>query len=510
MDRLCWVVVLLSLTLLGCAQAPEKSPFTGFYKGYDSCRQEFAAADARIAGAGVGNAEYFRPPGFPYLRTDRMLASLRGELADRDAIWEWQRRMRELDRELREYELYNLNLNDYDRAVLRDRLADCGRVLADVELKNDRNWERLMRVVQPDDDYSTVARILGLHALTAAARTPRLRAERDAWVEAYRAPLPAQTAATSRIWTARPTEDFLETAASDAVEVNVLGFPGLIGSGWRALAYAHAPRLRIEGTDGHDVPSRLRYGGAVLEADTSLPAVYYHLGYTRFGGQTLIQVSYYVWFAAPDETRTGPVDGFVWRVTFDPSLRPLVYDSAHGSGRDHRWYPVQALDARRSGADVEPQFIAPTMAPESAATLLLASGSHAVRRVVPEAQAQHAAAGEYELLPYEELYSLETATGSRRSVFGPNGVVRGSQGRDPMMGFSSGVADAGALRQIGHMPIANKGKRHWDDPDLLGWAFVDPVWPKRAVPESSGQGQARLPQPDAAAFIVGKPAGSSR
>lgn len=487
---LAMMVMLLALT--ACSQTPNKSPFTGFYRGFDTCRAEVEAADARIAAAHVGNAEYFRPPGFPYLRTDRLLASMRNQLGDQDAVWEWTRRMRELDREIREYELASLDMDDYERAVLRDRLGDCGRVLSDVELKDPRNWERLLRTVEPVDEYSTLARAISFYPLVVPAKQARLKADRAAWNAAYVAALPPlEGGVQARTWSAQAPEELRDGATPMPLAPNELGYPGLVGSGWRVLAQTYAPRLWIEARDDHDVPARLRYREAKLEADPSTPTVYYHFGYTRFGGQILIQVSYYVWFAAPAQAPTVPVDGFVWRVTFDPSLRPLVYDSAHGSGRDHRWYPVQALALQRGGRGGEPQFIAPLPAPDAQAALRLASGSHAIRRVVAGAEAVSAAGGEYELRPYEDLYRLPTVAGHTRSAFAPDGKVRDSRGADPAGGFTSGILDAGALRQIGHLPIAHVGKRHWDDEDLLASVFVAPAWPAPPKPAAVAADAAR-------------------
>lgn len=474
------------LVLTACSHEPQTNPFTGFYKGYATCRTDIEALDARIAKARVGNAEYYRPPGFPYFRTDRVLASLSHELNSQDAIWEWTRRMRELDMEAREYELLGLNLDRDEYAVLHDRMSNCGRVLADVELRDEKNWKQLLKAVRPADDYSNFSRSIGLYSLLAPRKEARIEADLRTWTASYTAALPStgDNGAALKTWKAKSGDKLELTAVPSLIEINVLGYPGLIGSGWRTLAQSYAPILWTETRGDFDGPAALQYAAQAHTPDAapSKPVVYYQLGYTRFGGHTLIQVSYYVYFSTPEGAETAPVDGLVWRVTFDPTLRPLVYESMHGSGRDHRWYPIQPLATKVVAEGEEPQFIAPELAPESNAALRIASTTHAVTRVVTAAQATAESIDEYELRGYEELYTLTTADGKTRSAFDPDGMVWNAKGIDPNGGFSSGIRNAGAIRQAGHFPLAHIGKRHFDDHDILSAAFVAPQWPPAAPP----------------------------
>src|SRR5215216_1184213 len=70
------------------------------------CAQWFAMLDSEIDAAGVRDAQHARMRGFPYLRADRLLASLRGRAAERpDSLAAFAERLRALDYEARRHEI---------------------------------------------------------------------------------------------------------------------------------------------------------------------------------------------------------------------------------------------------------------------------------------------------------------------------------------------------------------------------------------------------------------------
>lgn len=472
-------LALSSLLMLSACSQPEKpSPFTGFYKNYSGCRADYEAMDARVAAAGVSDAAYARVPGFPYLRTDRLMASFRHEVKGLNDVSEWTRRMRELDQEARDFEYINLGMSDLQHATQRDRFLNCGRILAAIELEDPANWARLVEAVPPADAYSGLARALGLYPLLAASMKARVVEVHAAAAHEYAGALDdSAPGATLRVWVARPKEDLsLLPDVQTPSQVNALGFRALMGSQWRALAELHAPQFWIETADESDLPAAPKFGERGLTADASRPLVYYQIGYSRFGGESLVQISYFLWFKANERAANGPIDGLIWRVTLDRQLQPLTFESMQASGLDHRWYPVQPLAARPTDAWwQEPEFIAPERAPARAATLRLHAGSHALRRVVPAEQASASPHNEYELRIYEELYTLPRPEGGTRSLFGSDGLVVEAYGVDPVAGFSSGILKPGAPRQYGHHAIAHVGRRHFDDPYLLESSFLVPA-----------------------------------
>lgn len=489
MRRVLIPLLLVPIVLSGlsaCVQTQKPSPFTGFYKNYWNCRQQYAEMDARVDAAGVRHASFWRVPGFPYLRSDRMLASFRNEVKGLHDVSEWTGRMRQFDQEARDYEYSNLGMTELERVNQRDRFLSCGISLAAIELADPETWARMVESVVPQDAYSTRARALGLYPITSISMRARTQAAQAAAMAGYqKSPTEGlRVGSEMRLWTVKPVENLsLIANAATEVRINDLGFPGLYGSQWRALAERHAPQFWIDTVDANDLPAAPAFEAQGLTANAARNRVNYLITYARFGKDLLVQISYFVWFKSPDGAQTGPVDGLIWRVTLDTQFRPMAYESLHASGNDHRWHPVQPLQARdQNGSEREPQFIAPEFAPAQAATLRLDSGTHALQRVVTAELADGASRHGYELRPYEELFTLALPLGGTHSLFGPDGLVTGTHGMDPVGGFSSGILQPGALRQYGHHAIVHVGRRHFDDPYLLEETFVPPPVPSPAAP----------------------------
>src|SRR5262245_47880844 len=123
--------ILAASLLGGCAQP---SPFVGLFRDLATCRDDYAAMDARVDAAGVRDAAYHRVPGYPYLRFDRTLASYAYEVEGLEPVAGWIRHMREFDQEAREFEYLNLGLTPMEVGNQRNRFLNCGRGLANLEL----------------------------------------------------------------------------------------------------------------------------------------------------------------------------------------------------------------------------------------------------------------------------------------------------------------------------------------------------------------------------------------
>lgn len=465
---------LMLATLAGCAaQGPD--PFEGWYSAYRNCRAEYAEIDARVDAAGVRDAGYFRVPGYPYLRTDRTLASFASEVKTLDEVGGWIRRMRELDQEAREFEYMNLGMGKQQAAIQRDRFLDCGRSLAGIEVADQpEEYARLLTAVQPRDEYSQAQRLLGFYPLAAPAMRARVEARQQALDAAYARPveqLPAQAPLT--LWRPKPEAD-LSLVEIDFRRVfpDELGFPGFTDSTFRALAEHNAPQLWIETASEADRLARPALTPQGPTADPAQPQVHFQVSFARFGGKALMQFNYLFWFKGADAQ--APLDGFIWRVTLDEKAQPLIYESVHTSGRDHRWYPVQPLGRRetvdeRLGVPV----IAPQPAPTRLATLRIRAGTHEILRVV-DSTVVSGEAQTFEIRRYEDLLALPAPGGGTQSLFGPDGLVPGPHGDDPIGGYASGILEPGALRQLGKHPITPIGRAHFDDPFLLQSVFVPP------------------------------------
>ena len=60
-------------------------------------------------------------------------------------------------------------------------------------------------------------------------------------------------------------------------------------------------------------------------------------------------------------------------------------------------------------------------------------------------------------------------------MFGPDGLVAGSERAERWLFWPMGIASAGAMRQWGHHATAFVGRRHFDDADLIERRFVIPA-----------------------------------
>lgn len=100
--------------------------------------------------------------------------------------------------------------------------------------------------------------------------------------------------------------------------------------------------------------------------------------------------------------------------------------------------------------------------------LSIASATHYIERVRLE---RAASLVRYAFRPYDELRSLSRAGGVHASLFGPDGIVPGTQRGERFFFWPMGIASAGAMRQWGRHATAFVGRRHFDDAQLLERRF---------------------------------------
>ncbi|TDU28958.1 hypothetical protein DFR24_3340 [Panacagrimonas perspica] len=474
------VAALPLLLLTACASlngedADVVDPFQGWFEEFRTCRQEYADMDARVEAAGKGNGAYYRVPGYPYFRTDRITASMAREVRTIDEIGGWMRRMREFDQEARDVEYRNLGFTAHQTAESNLRFHGCGGALAAVEFMDDPDaLKRLVDAVQPPDEYSTLQRIVGLYAVDAPRMKARVAAYQHTLDEAYRQSLVRRSGqATPTLWKPQLEGDVSDISSFEVGAItDELGFPALTDGQWRALTLAHAPHLLIETASEHDVLAQPVLTASGAAAEISQHRVHYYITFTRVGHRVLPQFNYFFWFRGEGEG--APLDGFIWRVTLDGDAHPLVYERIHTSGYGHEWYPVQPLVSRAGENLEEPPVIAPEPAPGRLPTLRLQAHSHAVQRVAALSDVEGATEKTYEIVRLEDLFMMPSPSGGTQSLFGPDGLVKGPHGPDPIGGRSSGIHEPGALRQLGRHAIAHVGRAHFDDPFLLESVFHVP------------------------------------
>lgn len=478
------LALLLALWVAGCATTSiGKRPEV---PDGDKCLALYAKVDRQIEAAGVRDAGYARIPGFPYLRSDRFSASFAGEVReaqDLGMFWEWVGYLRANEDEARDVELRNMGLNQQQATSLLLDLRGCGAWLRSWELEDSAFREHLFKAVRPPDEYSSVARALGLYPLATPFLRRGVAAYQQGVREAYARPLEEPAAPAEMVlWKATHSAEYPD----DSIDLKTrprdqLGRIGMLGSELVQLAQYHAPALWIETAGEFDRPGAPVLGKDRPSVDTSRPVVYFQAGLTRFGGRNLLQMNYFVWFSERPPRKSGDpeagrLDGIIWRVTLDDDGKVLMHDTIHACGCYHFGFPVQPMRRKAASEEGDRMLLPQAEVPAGPIAVRLQSGTHAVRRVVALAQAPAKQEAAYELRPYDELLILPAPDGKgTRSLFGPDGLVAGTERRERWWLWPSGVRSPGAMRQWGRHATAFVGQTHFDDPFLLQEFFEPPA-----------------------------------
>lgn len=472
----------LALALAGCAgeRALHEESLRADSADAGRCAGWYEALDARIAAARVSDAQDFRVPGFPYLRTDRLLASFaeRARLSDA-AFHAYVQRLIALDLAAREREIGNLGA--VPAPELLGQARTCARLLSERDFAEPAVRTTLLENSRVPDDYSDGARLAGLYPLTRLFFSRGVRA----WEDEVRASFAAVHVETNVVRYAPPAGQPALSRAEAAsligrAELDALGIPRLSARELARFAAAYAPSVEVRITGDYDRPGALRWGAdpTTPEVDTAAPVVYVQQAHTRYGERVLLQLVYTMWFSERPREREGDLlagrlDGLVWRVTLAPDGEPLVYDSIHPCGCYHQFFPTARARPAPAPDAFEEWAFSPLRLPrvgENERPLLrLAPRTHFLEGVALTRDAESVV--RYALRDYDELRSLPRADGSRRSAFGPDGVIPGTERAERLVFWPMGIRAAGAMRQWGRQATAFVGRRHFDDADLLERRF---------------------------------------
>ena len=504
-------MLLLLLALMGCATGPTID-LADATAPVESCRRWYGKLDQLVSQSQVNDAQDSRVLGFPQLRQSRFVASFRDRAQQTDAAFDaWFQHLRALGDQGSEAEIANLPVAGWlgvfpqNGGDLRARALEKTRTCADVLSQFDRSQatRRAMLLAQPGvpDSYSTLARFLGLYAVTRLPFSAGVGVWQEETQRVFSDRLPAQPDKVER-HVPTPAVDSEVAGALVAAPRDALGIPQLSESLRQRLLDRHAPVLTLAPQGEFD-----RFGEMRLQADgtpsvdTEKPVVYRRVAFARHGEATMVQLVYLYWF--PERPKTGPLDllggaldGVMWRVTLDALGQPLIYDSAHACGCYHLFFPTPALRSTPSPeSGIEWAFVpapAPHLGPGERMQLGLAPRTHYLSAISTTADFSGTP---YRSLPEAQLRSMPLTAQSgaanaekRRSLYGPDGIVAGSQRGERYFFWPMGVRDAGAQRQWGHHATAFVGRRHFDDPDLIEKRFE---WDRAPAPGH----QAVRPQP---------------
>ncbi len=476
----CWM-------LTACANwpAPTRSAYLGQTGQLGQCADFFAALDRQTASSKVIDAAYARVTGYPYLRTNRFLASFRDDVADPERLADWVHRMQDLDRSARRIEIANLPDSALasmgwadNRDALYRRVVDCGDRLKRADSNSSENHERLRLNAVDRDEYIPLRRAAGLYPLTEIFVMQGVRQWHMEAQQAFSNEPPSDWRAIRYAPIDEPRPEAARRIVQRA-DRDALGIPLYSAQAQRTLFAAHAPLWEVETASNDDrigSPGWLPDGR--IGIDTDLPVSFTHLSFTRSGPVVLTQLNYVIWFPARPKTGAldiygGALDGVNYRLTLDPDGNPMLYETIHNCGCYYKAYPDQRLPVRETIAYAEPPLIlkAPSINPGSSMVVAVRSRTHYVQHLYALPRGLHLDTVDYVLLDYAALQRLPLATGGYRSMFDLYGLVPGTGRLERFILWPTGVLSPGAMRQWGRHAVAFVGKRHFDDPFYLDNMF---------------------------------------
>ena len=470
--------------------------------GETHCHRVFMSLKHEVANAGVHDAETHAIPGFPYLRVNRFLAHLGERFEGRaygPAFVAWVDRLQALNTEALQIEIANLSDNAIaelsksllgqaaDRKTMNGDVRKCAAQLRVEQLARPAQRRLLVSAAKVPDNYDEGARALGAFPL---ASIP-IEIGWDTW---KRDNLATFQVAPSDLPSAGELVEYVPERPKGPPQTNAIGrilkrsrsnrleIPEPEGEDLQRLLDAFAPIWQIDTAASYDRFGQPRWGddGNSIAINVEQPTVFTHVGHTVLDGQILLQLTYAIWFPARPpqgslDLLSGNLDAVFWRVTLAPDGQPLVYDSIHGCGCYHLVFPLPAIardpDAlHRDELREAPAIIegAPVLKPTERIVLRIATGSHYLVGV----HARTSRSGSdrrhgYRMVGDKALRSLPLPRSGRRSLYGEDGIVPGTERLERYLLWPSGVLSPGAMRQWGHHAVALTGRRHFDDADLL-------------------------------------------
>ena len=485
------LTVSLLITLSGCASLREL-PQEPVSSVDSTCIRLLDTVDRAIDRAGTRDSQAGRIAGFPFLRVNRFLASFRDELSDTDKFNFWIEQLQAQDMESRRVEIRNTpedlfsngDAEFLDSRELLNRIRDCGLRLRLSVTDDIRHVDQLLQRAVVPDAYSNLKRFFGIYPLSRLLVKYGIEDLQQSIHERFQQPqnnLPVNGKLISYfppVTTESISIDDIKHILEDASR-NPLGIPLLSLTEQNKFFNKYAPTWEIDVvTDNDRIGTPYWQTESQLAVDIIKPHVYRHLSYTRFGGESLVQLNYVIWF--PARTRSGHfdilsghIDGITWRVTLGRDGHPVFYDSMHNCGCYHLFFPADSISQRKSKSGFEEDVIIPEFSSgllkSGSIVIRVASGTHYLQRIDNVSVTKSDT--KYMFSNYDDLRSITLPSGHTRSMFGPDGLVAGTERMERWLLWPMGILAPGSMRQWGHHATAFIGRRHFDDPDLFDRYF---------------------------------------
>jgi len=495
------LLMLWAIIISGCAAWPKptRSMVMGLPGPLGGCADFFASLDERVVQDDAIDAGYARINRYPYLRTNRFIASFAGEVDGVQPFSAWVSRMQALDQSARAAEIANLSdgtvvelRSDGDRKELNRMVVHCGALLKahDFAIASDRT--QLQDQVIVPDEYILARRIVGVYPISSIFVSNGV----NRWHRSARKQFSSNPPSGWHALRYAPAETVERTDAVDIVRQSprdALGIPTYSEPEQKRLLHAFAPIWQVRYHSDDDRIGRPYWtGDGRLDLDVTQPVTFTRLNFTRFDNNILTQLNYVVWFPSRPKRSSsdlygGLLDGLNYRVTLDIDGSPLLYETVHNCGCYYKAYSTGQLQRRDSIDYAEKPLILPApalMDPKQRMVVAMESGTHDVRHLYMHSLKNEHGDTHYVQADYAVLKQLPFPGGKGRSMFNRYGIVAGSERLERFVLWPTGVLSPGAMRQWGRHAVAFVGKRHFDDPFYLDRIFVRNRWQQTSPVEN--------------------------
>jgi hypothetical protein len=450
------------------------------------CDDFYSALDHLVTVDQVEDSGEVKLSGYPFLRTNRFLASFAGQTLSQEAFSQWLTLLRELDEQARILEYGNLSSNSIalikqwlpPQLSFQQTIKECGQLLINAMGNDHLSTPDTILLESVPDHYQTWKRALGLYPLVSRVAESRIDVLHQKLNQPFQV-LIDKLSVTGQLYRYRANPSFSLTQQTvgrmlRSAYRNPLQLPLLEAEQLTQISAHFAPVWEIDTRNNSDKVGTLKFDKEGMPSvDTSQPAVYVQHAYTRYHGENLLQLIYQIWLPAREKTGWldlygGDLDSVIWRVTLNRQGVPIAYDSIHACGCYYLLFPGSGYQVLPRDDETEAVLSPRQIDIDPYAHKLvirLASRTHYLQGLSTDRKADQAIV--YDLIPYSQLRSLELPSGGRRNLFGQDGIIEHSARQERFLLWPFGVASPGAMRQWGSHAIAFIGRRHFDDPFLL-------------------------------------------
>jgi hypothetical protein len=449
----------------------------------------FAELDSAVNRTGVRNGAYFQISGFPYLRANRFLVSLKERLENDAQQKQWAGLMQRLDIDARRAEIQNLPAAEVRQLAdafgfkpERKNLFAKAVTASGQLMLNDRQqpdfFEVLKVAVRDQSEYSTLMRVFGLYPLAAIPVAIVTLTVNDEFAEYHQLPenersimgtLKAYGPANAVTFNAPEAREILLRSRQNPLEI-----PLPSAADQKQLQAFFAPVIIQDVAAEYDKIGAVNWKGERPAVTPERPVIYTYFSHAYLKNEPILQINYVIWYPArsgPNSPRIerGNLDGLTIRVSLDGRGSPFMVDIMNNCGCYHFYIPRKEMVERILPSPLAIDAFVPVWLPGDYPLHRLAvrvmSGWHQVEQI---------SSGEmpldfesYQFVPYDQLEMLPKTNKDNESIFNSRGIAKHTERVESDIFIPMGVPQVGSMRQRGHHAIKFVGQAHFDDPHLF-------------------------------------------